>query len=95
MSDTLSVFHTMSKTLSDNELREAIRILCGERDVRGERKSNENRYLLKTGDKVEWNGRNGHSTGRIAKVKRKKCIVVEDVHKGRWDIPMSMLSKIA
>lgn len=95
MSDVLSVFHTMSKTLSDNELREAVDILCAERNARGERKSNENRYLLRAGDKVEWNGRNGHSTGCIAKVKRKKCIVVEDVHKRHWDIPMSMLSKIA
>ena len=93
MSDTLSVFNTMSKTLSDHELREAIRILCGERDERGERKTNEYRYLLKVGDKVEWNGRNGPSSGVVQKVKRKKAIVKEDTRLGNWDIPLSMLTK--
>lgn len=94
MSDILSVFHTMSKTLSDNELREAISILCGERDVRGERKTNEYRYSLRAGDKVEWKGRLGACTGVVQKVKRKKAIVKEDVRLGNWDIPLSMLTKI-
>ncbi len=95
MSDALSVFHTMSKTLDDRELREAINILCSERTTRGERKTNENRYLLKVGDKVEWTGRMGASTGTVVKVKRKKAIVKEDKMLGRWDIPMSMLTRIS
>ena len=94
MSDTLSVFHTMSKTLSDTELREAIRILCDERTVLGDRKTNEYRYSLRAGDKVEWTGRLGACTGVVQKVKRKKAIVKEDVRLGNWDIPLSMLTKI-
>jgi len=94
MSDTLAIFNTMSKTLSDRELREAIGILSSESRVRSERKSNENRYLLRVGDSVEWNGRNGYSTGTVTKVKQKKALVTEDKTKGRWDIPMSMLTKI-
>ncbi len=94
MSDTLSVFHTMSKTLSDNELREAIRILSAERSKRGTRKANENRYLLKAGDQVEWTGRLGACTGVVQKVKRKKAIVTEDLRGSNWDVPMSMLTKI-
>ncbi len=95
MSDTLAIFNTMSKTLSDSELREAIGILSTERRGRDERKSNENRYLLRVGDRVEWNGRNGPSTGVVTKVKQKKALVTEDTQKGRWDIPMSMLTKIS
>ena len=55
MSDTLAIFNTMSKTLSDRELREAIGILSSESRVRSERKSNENRYLLRVGDRVRFN----------------------------------------
>ncbi len=95
MSDTLAIFNTMSKTLSDVELREAISILSSERRGRDERKSNENRYLLKAGDRVEWSGRRGPSTGVVTKVKQKKALVTEDTQKGRWDIPMSMLTKIS
>jgi len=85
----------MSKTLSDSELREAISILSSERRGRDERKSNENRYLLNIGDRVEWSGRRGPSTGVVTKVKQKKALVTEDTQKGRWDIPMSMLTKIS
>jgi hypothetical protein len=95
MSDTLAIFNTMSKTLSDGELRKAISILSSERRGRDERKSNENRYLLSCGDQVEWSGRNGHCTGVVTKVKQKKALVTEDTQKGRWDIPMSMLTKIS
>ena len=95
MSDSLAIFNTMSKTLSDGELRQAISILSTERNMRNERKSNENRYLLNTGDRVEWSGRNGPSTGVVTKIKQKKALVTEDTMKGRWDIPMSMLTKIS
>ena len=96
MSDTLAIFNTMSKTLSDSELREAIGILSTESRKRGERKSNENRYLLRCGDRVEWTGRkSGACTGVVTKVKQKKALVTEDNLKTRWDIPMSMLTKIS
>jgi len=51
--------------------------------------------LLKAGDRVEWSGRRGPSTGVVTKVKQKKALVTEDTQKGRWDIPMSMLTKIS
>ena len=95
MTDNVAIFNTMAKTLTDSELRSAIHILCEERDERGVRKTEENRWLLKEDDRVEWTGRLGACTGRIVRVKRKKCIVVEDKLNGRWDIPMSMLTKIS
>lgn len=96
MSDTLAIFNTMSKTLSDEDLREAIGILITERTVRGERKSNENRYLLNIGDHVEWTGnKSGPCTGVVTRVKQKKALVTEDNRKTRWDIPMSMLTKLS
>jgi len=95
MADNLAVFHTLSKTLDNTELRAAINILIRERKSRDERKSNDNRYLLKVGDRVEWNGRAGNATGTVTKVKRKKALVTEDIMKSRWDIPLSMLTKVS
>jgi hypothetical protein len=94
-SETFQLFNTMRMTLSDDELRTAISILCDERTLRQTVKSNKNRYLLKIGDKVEWSGRRGPSTGVVTKVKQKKALVTEDTQSGRWDIPMSMLTKIS
>lgn len=95
MADNLAVFHTLSKTLDNAELRSAINILIRERKSRDERKSNDNRYLLKVGDRVEWNGRAGNATGIVTKVKRKKALVTEDTMQSRWDIPLSMLTKVS
>jgi len=51
------------------------------------------RRTLKTGDRVTWNGRNGHTEGTIVRVKRKKAIC--SVGHGRnWDVPLTMLSAV-
>lgn len=96
MSNTLAVFNTMSKTLSDSDLREAISILISERKARDGDKALKNRHLLMRGDRVQWTGRkSGSCTGIVTKVKRKKAIVTEDQLRMSWDIPMSMLTKIS
>jgi putative ribosome biogenesis GTPase RsgA len=95
MTSNLSVFNTMAKTLDDQDLAAAIAILRTENKSRGERRSSKNRRSLAVGDKVEWNGRNGASSGVVKKVKTKKALVTEDTKKTCWDIPMSMLTKIS
>jgi hypothetical protein len=51
------------------------------------------RRTLKAGDRVMWNGRNGHTEGTIVRVKRKKAIC--SVGHGRnWDVPLTMLSAV-
>jgi len=49
------------------------------------------RHTLKAGDRVTWNGRNGHTEGTIVRIKRKKAIC--SVGFGAdWDVPLSMLT---
>jgi hypothetical protein len=52
--------------------------------------------ILSVGQKVEWTGRKGHHTGRIAKINRTKAVVTE-TGMGlpmTWTVPMSMLKVI-
>jgi len=48
------------------------------------------RRTLSEGDKVEWNGRNGYTTGTITKVNRKNAKVMTEA--GHWSVPLTMLS---
>jgi len=51
------------------------------------------RRTLSEGDRVEWNGRYGYSTGTVTKVNRKNARVAGDQH-GLWNVPLTMLSVI-
>ena len=48
------------------------------------------RHTLKVGDRVTWDGRNGHTEGTIVRIKRKKAIC--SARYGTWDVPLSMLT---
>jgi uncharacterized protein YkvS len=46
---------------------------------------------LAVGDTVSYNGRNGHTKGRVVKINRKYVIV--DTPEGKWRVPATMLTK--
>src|SRR6056300_1535415 len=46
---------------------------------------------LVTGDKVSFNGRNGHTKGIVKKINRKFVLV--DTANGSWRVPATMLTK--
>ena len=53
-----------------------------------------NRRLFKVGDRVSFDGRQGHTVGTIVRVKRKKALVSVDkgLRPGNWDVPLGMLA---
>jgi hypothetical protein len=50
------------------------------------------RHLFKPGDQVQYDGRRGHTVGEIVRVKRKNAVV--KVGPERWNVPLSMLTKV-
>ena len=46
---------------------------------------------LAVGDKVSFNGRNGHTKGVVKKINRKYVLV--DTARGNWRVPATMLVK--
>ena len=46
---------------------------------------------LAVGDTVSYEGRNGHTKGRVVKINRKYVLV--DTPKGKWRVPATMLTK--
>ena len=54
---------------------------------------NDIKRSLKIGDKVSFNGRRGLTEGTVLKIAIK--IVVVDTGSTRWNVPASMLSKVA
>ena len=79
--------------LDTNQLRVLNTAVCDRMNIIRNRDAALNRRVLRSGDKVSWNGRNGYTEGVIVRVKRKKAIC--DVGSGRnWDVPLSMLKAI-
>jgi len=48
---------------------------------------------LAVGDTVTYEGRNGHTKGRVVKINRKYVLV--DTANGKWRVPATMLTKEA
>ena len=48
---------------------------------------------LTVGDAVTYEGRNGHTKGRVVKINRKYVLV--DTANGKWRVPATMLTKEA
>jgi hypothetical protein len=46
---------------------------------------------LAVGDTVSYEGRNGHTKGRVVKINRKYVLV--DTPQGKWRVPATMLTK--
>ena len=63
--------------------------------ARRNKKTEDARFSLKAGDKVFFEGsRSGPCHGTIVRVKRKKAIVKVPGSRN-WDVPLSMLTKVA
>lgn len=95
MSTNMDILKTMLHTWSDDEVTEAWRLIAAEGKVRRERAASNARSSLRTGDKVYFEGnRSGKCYGTIVRVKRKKAIV-QVAGSRNWDVPLSMLKKVA
>ena len=92
----LNIINTLSHSLTDNELSQAITILVDARKERQKKQLLTIKNTLDAGDRVEWYSSRSASTqtGTVVKTKTKKAIVKEDKTRMRWDIPMGMLKKI-
>ena len=96
-SSNLSIIDTLSITLTDSELTDAIGILIRARKERQAGQLLEMKNILVKGDIVEFY----HSTkgqyirGTIKKTKTKKALVTEEGSLNMtWDVPMGMLKKV-
>ena len=103
MSSNLSIIDTLSITLTDDELSDAINILVRSRKERQANQMLEMKNTLVPGDLVEfYHSRKGkYIRGTIKKTKTKKALVVEEgaahmnVGHMTWDVPMGMLKKVS
>ncbi len=98
---SIELVETLSHTLSDTDLADAINILVRARRDRQANQLLEMKNTLVVGDPVEFyhTGRGQHIRGTVKKVKTKKAIVWEDGHSTgpaqTWDVPMGMLRKVS
>ncbi len=95
MSQNLNIINTLSHSLTDNELSQAISMLVEARKKRQSSQLLEMKNTLTPGDRVEWWSTRDKCAkfGVIEKTKTKKAIVVEENSGMRWDIPMGMLKQ--
>jgi len=95
MSSNLSVIDTLSITLTDDELSDAINILVRARKERQANQLHEMKNTLVKGDLVEFyhSGQGQYIRGTIKRTKTKKALVIEEGSMMTWDVPMGMLRK--
>lgn len=97
---SIELVKTLSHTLNDSELSDAINILIAARKDRHANQLLEMKNVLSAGDAVEFyhSARKEYIRGTVKKVKTKKAIVWEDGHSTgpaqTWDVPMGMLRKV-
>jgi len=85
--------HAILNITDENDLRRLNRCVVDRLKSMRNRDAALKRRTLSVGQKVSWNGRNGHTEGTIVRIKRKKAIC--DVGVGRnWDVPLAMLKAI-
>lgn len=93
MTENLNILHTMLHTWSDDEVSEAWRMIADEGQRRKQLKTRKLKDILKVGDKVEYESRRtGTTAATIIRVKTKNALV--EVNGQRWNVPMSMLTKV-
>ena len=98
---SVELVETLSHTLSDSDLSDAISILINARKQRQGDQLLEMKSTLVKGDAVEFyhSARKQYIRGTVQKVKTKKAIVWEDGHSTgptmTWDVPMGMLKKVS
>ena len=97
---SIELVKTLSYTLNDSDLADAINILVVARKERQANQLIEMKSTLSAGDLVEFyhSARKEYIRGTVKKVKTKKAIVWEDGHSTgpaqTWDVPMGMLRKV-
>ena len=97
---SIELVKTLSHTLSDSDLADAINILVVARKERQANQLLEMKNVLSAGDQVEFYhaARKEYIRGTVKKVKTKKALVWEDGHSTgpaqTWDVPMGMLRKV-
>jgi len=93
MKENLSILHTMLHTWSDEEVSEAWQMIADEGNRRKQVKTRKLKGILRAGDQVEYQSRRtGATIGTIIRVKTKNALVESNGQ--RWNVPMSMLTKI-
>ena len=94
---SIELVRTLSTTLSDSELTDAINILVLARKDRQADQLLEMKSTLVKGDSVEFyhSDRGQHIQGVVTKTKKKKALVQEDGTSMIWDVPMGMLKKVS
>jgi len=92
----LSIIETLSHTLNEADLQDAIRILANARKKRQDSKMFEMKNTLVAGDAVEFyhSQRGKYIRGTIKKTKTKKALVIQEGSTMTWDVPMGMLNKV-
>ena len=94
-STDMDILKTLLMTWTDEQVTEAWGLIAAEGKLRREAATNTARFSLKAGDQVYFEGsRSGKCHGTIVRVKRKKAIV-QVAGSRNWDVPLSMLTKVA
>ena len=93
---SIELIETLSHTLSDHDLVDAINILVRARNDRQANQLLEMKSTLTPGDTVEFyhSGKGKYVRGTIKKTKTKKALVAEEKSMMTWDVPMGMLKKV-
>ena len=93
---SIELVKTLSHTLDDSELSDAINILIAARKERHSDQLLEMKNTLVPKDAVEFyhSRHKKYILGTIKKVKTKKALVIEDGTAMVWDVPMGMLRKV-
>jgi len=93
---SIELIRTLSTTLTDSDLTDAISILLSARKDRQSDQLLEMKNTLINGDLVEfYHSERGHYIrGKVTKTKTKKALVQEDGIDMIWDVPMGMLKKV-
>ncbi len=91
MGTLLSIVSRLDAAEQLSRLREALnhrQLVVGSKQIR----------QIRTGNRVEWNGKLGHQKGTVIKVKQKYVEVRADAPAGtlpmNWNVPASMLTVI-
>ena len=93
---SIKLIETLSQTLTDSDLTDAIGILIAARKERQAGQLKEMKNTLNVGDEVEFyhSDRGQHIRGEVTKTKTKKALVKESGTTMTWDVPMGMLRKV-
>ena len=93
---SIELVETLSHTLADSDLDDAINILVAARKERQGGQLVKMKSILAKGDTVEFyhSTRGAHIRGVVKKVKTKKALVTEQDTDVTWDVPLGMLKKV-